>query len=45
MKPGSSKWSPGGPIDQWSQIPVTLIRSKIRIRIKVKSWIKIRIHI
>jgi hypothetical protein len=29
-------------MDQWSQIPITLLKSWIRIRIKVKSWIEIR---
>jgi hypothetical protein len=32
-----------GPLDQWTQIPVTLKRSWIRIHIKVESWIRIRI--
>ncbi len=32
-------------IDKWSQIPITLMRSRIRIRIKVKSWIRIRIKV
>jgi hypothetical protein len=39
---GGPKWSPGGSLDQWSQIPITFIR--VRIRIKVKSWIRIRIY-
>jgi hypothetical protein len=30
-------------IDHWSQIPITLNWSQIRIRIEVKSWIRIRI--
>ncbi len=34
-RPGGSKWSPGGFIDQWSQIPITLKKSRIRIRINV----------
>ncbi len=42
-RPGSSEWSPGGCTDPWSQVPVTLKRSfiwiRIRIRIQVKSWI------
>jgi hypothetical protein len=38
---GGQKWSPGGSIGPWSQIRITLMRSRIRIRvrIKVKSWI------
>jgi hypothetical protein len=38
MEPGRSV------VDQWSQIRITLMRSKIRIRIhiNVKSWIRIR---
>jgi hypothetical protein len=32
-------------IDQWSQIPITLMRSTIWVRIKVKSWIRIRIKV
>jgi hypothetical protein len=43
--PGGSKWSPGGPVDQWSQIPITLKKSWIQIHFKVKSWIWIRIRI
>ncbi len=30
-------------LDQWSQIRITLMRSRIRIHIDVKSWIRIRI--
>ncbi len=43
-RPECSNWCPGGSIDQWSQIPITLMRSRIliRIRTKVKSWIRIR---
>jgi hypothetical protein len=41
----AQKWSPGGSIDQSSQIPITLKRSRIRIRIKVESWIRIKILI
>jgi hypothetical protein len=36
-RPGGSKWSPGGSVDQWSQIAITLMRSRIRIRIEAKS--------
>ncbi len=40
------KWCLGGSIDPWSQIPITLMRSRILIRIKViTSWIRIRIRI
>jgi hypothetical protein len=35
----------GGPKDQWSQIPITVMRSRSRIRIKVKSWIRICIKV
>ncbi len=31
-------------IDQWSQIPITFMRSRIRIRIEEKSWIRVRIE-
>jgi hypothetical protein len=34
---GRAQWKPGGSkgsIDQWSQIPITLKRSKIRINLK-----------
>ncbi len=46
--------SPGGPcggrsqieaVDQWSQIRITLMRSRIRICIKVKSRTRIRIEV
>jgi hypothetical protein len=36
-RPGGSKWSLGGSIDQLSQIPIRLMRSRIRIRIKEKK--------
>ncbi len=44
---GGYKWSPGRSVDQWSQILITLIRSRIlfRIRIKVKGWIWISIKV
>jgi hypothetical protein len=32
-------------IDQWSKVPITLMKSCIRIRSKVKSWIQIRIKV
>ncbi len=32
---GGSKWSTGWPVDQWLLIPITLIKSRIRIRIRV----------
>jgi hypothetical protein len=31
-------------LDQWSQIPITLMRSRIRIWIRI-SWIRIRIEV
>jgi hypothetical protein len=37
---GGSKWSPGGSVEQWSQIRITF---RIRIRIKVKRLIRIRL--
>jgi hypothetical protein len=50
-----SEWSPGGSVNQCSQIRITLMRSRIRIRTKmkssirirskVKSWIRIRIKV
>jgi hypothetical protein len=50
--PGRTQWRRGGfkmepwsgSIDQWLQISMTLMRSRIRIwiRIKVKSWTRIR---
>jgi hypothetical protein len=43
--PGFSKWSPGGSVEQWSQIAITLMRSSIRTRIEVKRWIRIRIKV
>jgi hypothetical protein len=42
---GGSKWSLEVSVDQWSEICITLIRTRIRIRIKVKSWIRTRIRI
>jgi hypothetical protein len=45
MEAGGSKWSPGGSEDQWSQISITLRRSRIRIRMKVKNWIRILIKV
>jgi hypothetical protein len=42
---GGAKWSFQGPVDQWSQIRITLIRSRIRIRNNVKRWIRIRIKV
>jgi hypothetical protein len=35
----------GGCIGQWWQIRITLTRSRILIRIEVKSWIRIRIKV
>ncbi len=35
----------GGFVGQWWQIRITLTRSMIRIRIEVKSWIRIRIKV
>jgi hypothetical protein len=32
-------------VDQWSQILITLMRSRIRLHSKVKSWIRARIWI
>ncbi len=32
-------------VDHWSQIRITLMRSRIRIRIKVKCHIRIRIYV
>ncbi len=34
---GRSQWRPGGSIDPWSQIPITLMRIKIKIQIKWKA--------
>jgi hypothetical protein len=39
---GGSKWSPGGSVGQGSQIIITLMMSKIRIRIKMRCRIQIR---
>jgi hypothetical protein len=33
---GGSKWSPEASVDQWSPIPITLMMSRIWIRIKLK---------
>jgi hypothetical protein len=38
-----SKWSSFGFFDQWSQIRIPQINSRIRIRIKEKGWILLRI--
>jgi hypothetical protein len=35
MEPWRLKMERGGPVGQWSQIRITLIRSRIRICIKV----------
>jgi hypothetical protein len=40
-----SEWSPVGSTEQWSQILITLLSSRIRIRIKVTSWILIHIKV
>ncbi len=39
------KWSPRVSVDKWPQIAITLMKSRIRIeiRIEVTSWIRIRI--
>ncbi len=51
---GGSKCSRGGSLGQWSQSCITLMKSRIRTRIKVKSrpepqwklkWIRIRIKV
>ncbi len=42
---GGSKLRPEVYEGQWSQIRITMMRSRIRVRIKVKSWIRIRIGI
>jgi hypothetical protein len=34
---GGSKCSPGGYVDQWTHIRITLMTSRIRIRIKKRS--------
>ncbi len=41
-KSKGSKWS---PVNQRLQIPITLVWSSIRIRIKVKGWTRIRIEV
>jgi hypothetical protein len=33
----AQKWSPGGSVDQWSQIRIALMESRIRIRMKVSD--------
>jgi hypothetical protein len=38
------EWSCRVSVDQWSQIRITLMRGRIRIRIEVKSWIPTRIR-
>jgi len=40
-----SKWRPGGSVGQWSQIRINLMMNRIRIRIGVKSLIRIRIKV
>ncbi len=42
---GDTKWSSGGPVDPWSRIRITLMRSRIRIRISIKvvDWIRISV--
>ncbi len=40
-----AQWSPGGSVDQWSQVHITLMMSRIRIRIKVKRQVPARIRI
>ncbi len=35
----------GGSVDQWSQIRISLLRSRIQIHIKGKSWIRISIKV
>jgi hypothetical protein len=32
-------------IDQWSKVPITLMKSWIQIRSKVKSWTRISIKV
>ena len=47
-RPGGSKWSPAGfSIEQWAQIPIVWMRSRIQILIRcdLKSWIRIRIRV
>ncbi len=38
-------WRPGGSVGQWSQIRIPLMKSRIRIRIEVRSWIQIRVKV
>ncbi len=44
-----SKWSTRGPLDRWSQIPITLMMRRILIRnwirITIESWIRIRVKV
>ncbi len=41
---GRSKWSPGGSVDQWLQICITLKNEKW-IRIRIRIWIRISIKV
>jgi hypothetical protein len=47
MEAWNFKMEPRGFVDQWSQIRLTLTWSRIQIgiRIKVKSWIRVRIKV
>jgi hypothetical protein len=40
---GRSKWRRGGSVGQWSQICITLMRSKIRIKVKAQTRIRIMV--
>ncbi len=40
-----SQLRPGGSLDQWLKIPITLMRSRIWIRVEMKNWIRIRIKV
>jgi hypothetical protein len=40
-----SKWGLGEFIDQWLQIRIIFMSSRIRIKIKAESWIRIRIKV
>ncbi len=42
---GGSQWKPGGWVGQWSQIRITLMRSRIRINIEGKSLFRIPINL
>ncbi len=42
---GLSKLRPGGSVDQCLLVRITLMRSRIRVRIEMKSWIRIRIKV